>query len=86
MRIPSYNIQTGEWTEIEVPDPEPIPDPPRWPVADRAYQAGEVFGLDGEYYTATQVICRGEKVRPGENCTETTMADVINMLKEQEGE
>ena len=55
-------------------------------VAEKAYQAGAVIVHGGKVFISQQTICQGEKVRPGENCTETTTEDVINMLKEQEGE
>lgn len=54
--------------------------------AETDYQAREVFTVGDRIFVAKEIIAKGETIAPGVNCEETTTADMINMLKEQEGE
>ena len=51
-------------------------------IADRGIETGEVFSLGTRTYKATSAIATGETIVPGRNCTETTLAELINELKE----
>ena len=54
--------------------------------APKSYQAGDIITDGSRVYIADQVIIKGETVAPGVNCTETTIAEVINQIQQQEGE
>jgi len=52
--------------------------------AEKPYQAGEIITDGARVYIANQVIVQGETVIPGVNCTQTTVADVLNALQSKE--
>ena len=52
--------------------------------AEQTYQAGDIIANGARVYTADQVIVTGETVSPGINCTETTIANVLNTIQAQE--
>lgn len=52
--------------------------------AEKTYAEGDVIVNAGHIFHATSVIISGETVRPGINCTETTMEEVINTLQKEE--
>ena len=47
-------------------------------------EIGRVFGFNGMYYRATRTILRGEEIRPGTNCDELDVAQLLNKLLEGE--
>lgn len=51
--------------------------------ADKTYQIDDLIAHGSRVYIASQVIIVGETVRPGFNCTETTIAEVLNLLQTQ---
>lgn len=52
--------------------------------AQKTYQAGEIITDGARVYIANQVIVKDETVRPGVNCAETTIADVLNALQAEQ--
>lgn len=52
--------------------------------AVKTFRVGEVIADGARVYIASDVIIAGETVRPGDNCTETTIAEVLNQLREGE--
>lgn len=80
-----YSIQTGEWTEAEVPDPEPIAEPDTTPRAETNIEAEQFFTAMGETYKTLCPIVRGEKFMLGVNCEIVNLTDILNnQLKESE--
>lgn len=60
MIVRNYDLATQTWTEIEVPDPEPIPEPDMTPRAEKAITKGEYFTHpDGELCKAIAPIANG---------------------------
>lgn len=54
--------------------------------ATRSYQTGEIITDGSRVYVADQVIVTGETVRPGINCTETNLAELLTALQAQHEE
>lgn len=52
--------------------------------AAKTYQAGEIITDGSRVYIAGEVIVKGETVRPGVNCQETTIADVLNAMQAEQ--
>lgn len=50
--------------------------------AERTYQSGEILTDGSKVYIANHVIVQGETVTPGLNCTETSIAAVLNALQQ----
>lgn len=82
MIVRRYDIQTGEWTEIEVPDPEPIPEPDMTPRATKAIAKGEYFTLAGELCKAKVPIANGAILTLNTNYITTTVEDELSTLNQ----
>lgn len=54
--------------------------------ATRTYQTGDIIADGSRVYIADQVIVTGETVRPGINCTETNLAELLSSLQAQHEE
>lgn len=52
-------------------------------VAEKTLTAGEIVTRGSKVYIITSVVAKGETVTPGVNCTETTLAKVLNSLQEK---
>lgn len=52
--------------------------------AAKTYQTGEIITDGARVYIANTVIVKGETVKPGENCAETTIADVLNAIQAEQ--
>ena len=82
MIVRRYDIQTGEWTEIEGPDPEPIPEPDMTPRATKAIAKGEYFTLAGELCKAKVPIANGAILTLNTNYITTTVEDELSTLNQ----
>lgn len=79
MSIQEMRERIAELTERVMNEARPF-------TATKTYQAGEIITDGARVYVADQVIVAGETVRPGVNCTETNIADVLNALQAQHDE
>lgn len=83
MIVRQYNIQTGQWTEIEIPDPEPIPEPDRTPRAEKAIAKGEYFtNHNGELCKAIASIANGAILTLNTNYTVTSVEAELAALNQ----
>ena len=59
MIVRNYDLTTQKWSEIEIPDSEPISEPGMTPRAQKAIAKGEYFTLNGELCKSIAYIANG---------------------------
>lgn len=80
MIVRRYDIQTGEWIEIEVPDPEPTPEPEIINRATKQLAKGEYFYLDGQLCKAKTSISKGAILTLNTNYQITNVEEELTKL------
>lgn len=76
MTVQEMREKIAELTALVMNGPVPF-------TAEKSYQQGDVIEKGQHVYIAGQTIVPGETVAPGINCTETTVADVLNAIQTQ---
>ena len=82
MIIRQYDCFTGKAVEVEIPDPEPIPEPDMTPRATKAIAKGEYFTLAGELCKAKVPIANGAILTLNTNYITTTVENEISTLNQ----
>ena len=73
--IVDYRYVDGEYVY------DPIPEPVVYVIADKNYDTGDVFVIDGVMYEALAPIPRGVRLYVGRNVAVTSVEDQIAKLK-----
>lgn len=74
----NYDLTTGEWTEIEIPDPMPTPEPVIINRATKQIAKGEYFYLDGQLCKAKVPIANGAILTLNTNYITTTVENELS--------
>ena len=74
MTVQEMRDKIAELTALVMSDDEPF-------TATKTYQKNDVIANGSRVYLATQAIVKGETVFPGDNCKETSVAEILTMLQ-----
>ena len=76
MTVQEMREKIAELTALVMNESKPF-------TATKSYMKGEMITDGSRIYRATRAIVRGETVVPGENCEETSIAEVLTALQAQ---